>query len=130
MNIDINLLPYALLLVAAVVSLFIKGGDIVNKILTFVVFGAGMFCVYAESGWWRFGFILLAGLACTGDVRTTTSGSGAYTSLIMGVAMSAMMAIKWVIADLFGWNPFWWMTFPAAVFSVMIICNADYKKEI
>ena len=125
----IYLLPYALLLVAAVVSLFIKGGDIVNKILAFLVFGAGMFCVYAESGWWRFGFILLAGLACTGDVRTTTSGSGAYTSLIMGVAMSAMMAIKWVIADLFGWNPFWWMVVPAAVFSVMIICNADYKKE-
>ena len=130
MEILINLLPYALLLVAAVISLFIKKGDIVNKILAFVVFGAGMFCVYAESGWWRFGFILLAGLACTADVRTTTSGSGAYTSLIMGVAMSAMMAIKWVIADLFGWNPFWWMIIPAAVLSVMIICNADYKKEM
>ncbi len=125
----LNMLPYALLLLAAVVSLFIKGGNIVNKILAFLVFGAGMFVTFAESGWWRFGFILLAGLACTADTRTTTSGSGAYTSLIMGVAMSAMMAIKWVIADLFGWNPFWWMTIPAAVFCIMIICNADYKKE-
>ena len=46
----LNMLPYALLLLAAVVSLFIKGGNIVNKILAFLVFGAGMFVTFAESG--------------------------------------------------------------------------------
>lgn len=129
MNIDINLLPYGLLLVAAVISLFIKKGDIVNKILAFVVFGAGMFCVYAESGWWRFGFILLAGLVCTAERRGFSNAIGAYTSLIMGVAFMAEITIKWVIADLFGWNPFWWMTIPAAIFCITIICNADYKED-
>ena len=123
------LLPYALLLLAAVISLFIKKGDIVNKIGTFVVFGAGMFVTFAESGWWRFAFILLVGLACSADNRGYSDAIGAYTSLIMGVAFMALITIKWVIADLFGWNPFWWMTIPAAVFSVMIICNADYKEK-
>lgn len=126
---DVYLLPYGLLLLAAVISLFIKGGDIVNKIGAFLVFGAGMFCVYAESGWWRFAFILLAGLACTAERRGCADAIGAYTSLIMGVAFMALMAIEWVIADLFGWNPFWWMTIPAAVFSVMIVCNADYVEK-
>lgn len=126
---DVYLLPYGLLLLAAVISLFIKGGDIVNKIGAFLVFGAGMFCIYAESGWWRFAFILLAGLACTAERRGFSDAIGAYTSLIMGVAFMALMAIEWVIADLFGWNPFWWMTIPAAIFSVMIVCNADYVEK-
>lgn len=129
MYIDVYLLPYALLLVAAVVSLFIKGGDIVNKIGTFVVFGAGMFCSCAESGWWRFAFIMLAGLACTAERRGYADAIGAYTSLIMGVAFMALMTIKWVIADLLSWNPFWWMLVPAAVFCVMIVCNADYVEK-
>ena len=125
----IYLLPYGLLLVAAVISCFVRGGNIVNKIITFAVFGAGMFCSFAESGWWRFSFIMLAGLACTAERRGYADAIGAYTSLIMGVAFMALMTIKWVIADLFGWNPFWWMTIPAAIFSVMIICNADYKEK-
>lgn len=126
----IYLLPYGLLLLAAVVSLFIKGGDIVNKILTFAVFGAGMFCVYAESGWWRFAFILLVGLACSTDNRGYSDyKNGTSPAVLMGVALAALIAIKWVIADLFGWNPFWWMTITAAVFCIMIICNADYEKN-
>lgn len=130
MYIDVlYLLPYGLLLLAAVISLFIKGGDIVNKIITFLVFGAGMFVVYAESGWWRFSFIMLAGLACTAERRGYVDAIGAYTSLIMGVAFMALITIEWVIADLFGWNPFWWMLVPAVIFCVMIICNADYEQD-
>lgn len=126
----IYLLPYALLLLAAVISLFIKKGDIVNKIMAFLVFGAGMFCVYAESGWWRFAFILLVGLACSADNRGYSDyKNGTSPAALMGVAFITLIIIKWVIADLFGWNPFWWMTIPAAVFSVMIICNADYKEK-
>ena len=128
-SIIIYLLPYGLLLLAAVVSLFIKGGDIVNKIGTFVVFGAGMFVTFAESGWWRFAFIMLAGLACTAERRGFSDAIGAYTSLIMGVAFMALITIEWVIADLFGWNPFWWMLVPAVIFCVMIICNADYEQD-
>ena len=129
MYIDVYLLPYGLLLLAAVISLFIKGGDIVNKIITFAVFGAGMFVVYAESGWWRFSFIMLAGLACTAERRGFSNAIGAYTSLIMGVAFMVLITIEWVIADLFGWNPFWWMLVPAVIFCVMIICNADYEQD-
>ena len=125
----IYLLPYGLLLLAAGISLFIKKGDIVNKIITFLVFGAGMFCSFAESGWWRFAFIMLVGLACSAERRGYADAIGAYTSLIMGVAFMALITIKWVIADLFGWNPFWWMTIPAAVFCVMIVCNADYVEK-
>ena len=123
------LLPYGLLLVAAVVSCFVRGGNIVNKIITFAVFGAGMFCSFAESGWWRFSFIMLAGLACTAERRGFSNAIGAYTYLIMGVAFMALITIEWVIADLFGWDPFWWMTIPAAVFCVMIVCNADYVEK-
>ena len=123
------MLPYALLLVAAVVSLFIKG-NIVNKIITFLVFGAGMFVVYAESGWWRFAFILLVGLACSTDNRGYSDyKNGTSPAALMGVAFITLITTKWVIADLFGWNPFWWMLVPATVFCVMIICNADYEQD-
>ncbi len=123
------LLPYALLLIAAVVTFFIKG-DIVNKILAIAVFIVGMFCISAESGWWRFGFILLSVLMCSGrDIPHHKSEKiGTPVHLIMSTALSILILAKVVIADFFGFDPFWWQLIPAVIFGFCMPFNAETKE--
>ena len=125
----IGLLPYALLLIAAVITFFIKG-DTVNKILAIAVFAAGMFCVFAESGWWRCGFILLSVLMCSGrDIPYHRSEKvGTPVHLIMSTALSILILAKVVIADFFGFDPFWWMMGPALIFGFCMPFNAETKE--
>lgn len=121
------LLPYGILLLAAVVSIFLKG-DIVNKIMTILVLAAGVFCVCADSGWWRFGFILATGLICRCGQRHYSTGA-VEPQFVMGAAIVVLMTIKWITADVFNWNPFWWLLIPAVIFGVMIPVNAAGCKE-
>lgn len=122
------LLPYGVLLLAAVISLFLKG-SIVNKILTILVLAAGVFCACADSGWWRFTFILATGLICRcGQSRRYADGA-VEPQFIMGAAIVVLMTIKWITADVFSWNPFWWTMIPAVIFGVMIPVNAAGCKE-
>ena len=122
-----DMLPYGILLLAAVISLFLKG-DIVNKILTILVLAAGVFCACADSGWWRFGFILATGLICRCGQRHSSTGA-VEPQFIMGAAIVVLMTIKWITADIFGWDPFWWTMIPAVIFGVMIPVNAVGCKE-
>ncbi len=122
-----DMLPYGILLLAAVISLFLKG-DIVNKILTILVLAAGVFCACADSGWWRFGFILATGLICRCGQRHYSTGA-VEPQFIMGAAIVVLMAVKWITADVFNWNPFWWLLIPAVAFGVMIPVNAAGCKE-
>ena len=124
----VYLLPYGILLLAAVVSLFIKG-DVVNKIMTILVLAAGVFCVCADSGWWRFAFILATGLVCRcGQSHRYTDGA-VEPQFIMGAAIVVLMIIKWITADVFCWNPLWWTLIPAVIFGIMIPINAAGCKE-
>ena len=123
-----NMLPYGILLLAAVISLFLRG-SIVNKIMTILVLVAGIFCVCADSGWWRFGFILATGFICRcGQSHRYTDGA-VEPQFIMGAAIVVLMTIKWITADVFNWNPFWWLVIPAVAFGVMIPVNAVGCKE-
>ena len=123
-----DMLPYGILLLAAVISLFLKG-SIVNKIMTILVLAAGVFCVCAESGWWRFGFILATGLICRcGQSRRYADGA-VEPQFVMGAAIVVFMTIKWITADIFGWDPFWWTLIPAVIFGVMSPVNAAGCKE-
>ncbi len=123
------LLPYALLLIAAVVTLFVKGNT-VNKILAIILFVVGMFCISAESGWWRCGFILLSVLMGAGrDVPYHNSEKiGTPVHMIMSTALSILILIKVVIADFFGFDPFWWMMVPALIFGFCMPFNAETKE--
>ena len=125
----LNLLPYGVLLLAAVITFFIKG-DIVNKVLAIAVFIVGMFCISAESGWWRMGFVVIACLMCAGrDIPYHQSQKiGTPVHMIMGIALAILIIAKWVIADLFGCNPFWWMMVPAVVFAFCMPFNAESKE--
>ena len=122
-----DMLPYGILLLAAGISIFLKG-DVVNKIMTILVLAAGVFCVCADSGWWRFGFILATGLICRCGQRHYSTGA-VEPQFIMGAAIVVLMTIKWITADVFNWNPFWWLVIPAVAFGVMIPVNAVGCKE-
>ena len=128
MYIYVNMLPYGILLLAAVVTLFMRG-DIVNKIMTILVLAAGVFCACADSGWWRFAFILATGLICRcGQSRRYADGA-VEPQFVMGAAIVVLMTIQWITADVFCWDPFWWTMIPAVAFGIMIPVNAVGCKE-
>lgn len=124
MNLLEILLPYALLLIAAVVSFFIKG-NIVNKIVALVFFAAGMFCIGAESGWWRFGYIIVILLICSEQRRVFQDRTGGPVYICMGLVICLMMTIKWIIYTLVGFDPFWWLMIVAIYGSYVYLANAD-----
>ena len=116
------LLPYALVFIAAVVSFFIKGNT-VNKIIALVIFAVGMFCIGAESGWWRFGFGVVVCLICSDQHRTFDNRTGGPVYIWMGILMVVLMLARWTIS-LFELS-YWWMTVVAAIGSVVYLLNAD-----
>lgn len=123
------LLPYGILLLAAVVTLFMRG-DIVNKITTILVFAAGMGCTMAESGWWRFGFLVMTAILCRCEEPMVRGEvSAARPQMLMSVAITILIISNWV-GDLLGWNPLW-LTFPAAGFMAwLIIANAPDAEPL
>lgn len=115
MIMDINILPYGILLFAVLVSFFRKGRKIGNNLLAVLFLAFGVFCA-VKSGWWGLVyFLLLAGLVQENGPRTY--------ALVAGFCFFNML-FQW-IWGIFGWNPLVWQTIASAYGGLLIFACAD-----